>query len=307
MEINAADRFSEYFVGSDPLFVMICGAVSVTEQRQKNVPFSNVVFLDARAAIRKGGSGGLLAQASPRQDAGPVQRVGYVKGTTAEQEVATGVEMVPFANHLEGLAALACGDIDAHVGDREILKNVIENESNTLRRQLITRWRELAILKCEDPETTPNINAASPNSTESGLSAGDGPDHAGGLESEDTSESHDSNGPPSSGASFTGMEHPASEIAAMDTTDSAQKAQDAAAAQRFLGNLEISSRELSLERYAIPVHPDYPELLWALNLAIAEEYKQNGSAFVQGYFPGTNLSELMKALVVIRGGALREP
>ncbi|SDE95817.1 transporter substrate-binding domain-containing protein [Rhodospira trueperi] len=287
VEIKASQRIdllvTERGDKLDPALDMVCGAVSVTPERQARVPFSDVLFVDARAAarIQEGGLFDFSNQPSPED----VLRVGYVRGSTAKESLAD-VAAYDYPTHVEGLAALACRKLDLYVTDRSILQDIINNPKNPVRLRLQENWQELVSEKCE------NVYALYDDGT------GQPPEATG-----------DDDPPQLSGSgSATSENADADSINRSDDrheneTDSGPQAAEHYLKQSrsFFSSLEILPNQLSLERYAIPVRVGHDGLLWAINLAIAEHFRDGEGAFGT-YFPGMQPTPLIRALIFIRGG-----
>ena len=120
VEVTAADRFDALVEGRTDLH---CGPASATLSRREIVDFSILYFVDgATVAVPRNGATSLFVL-------GDDSRIGVLAGTTAEDHVADllrrnaiRAEMRTFERHVEGLTALADGELDAYVGDSAIVQ-----------------------------------------------------------------------------------------------------------------------------------------------------------------------------------------
>ena len=139
-ETTLDDAFAAVAAGRIDL---LCGAITITLERRRTVDFSQPIFLT--------GMSGLLRTDLPRDlrelflgertispprssELRPfaTSRVGVRGGTTTEAilrrtvaEEGYGAEILDFTTHAEGLAALESREIDAYVGDRALLVEML--------------------------------------------------------------------------------------------------------------------------------------------------------------------------------------
>ncbi|WP_299440265.1 transporter substrate-binding domain-containing protein [uncultured Rhodospira sp.] len=308
VEIEASERIDRLVADRDdpsvPALDMVCGAVSVTPDRQARVPFSDILFVDARAAGRVH-EGGLFdfANQPAEQD---VLRVGYVTGSTAKESLAD-VAAKEFPTHIQGLAALACKKVDLYVTDRSILQDVINNTKNPVRLALQDEWAKLVSNQCPDvypphpsdvalfdPGTDPPLGTAPDAQSEST------PDHG---SVEHGTESMDGTAEAATNGMDGRSQGSARDESANETTQGIEvKEHYLRQSKGFFANLTTLPNQLSLERYAIPVREGRDGLLWAINLAIADNFRGGGEDAFRKYFPGMQPTPLIKALIFIRGG-----
>lgn len=122
VKVTAATRFEALLNDEIDL---LCGPATQTLTRRKTLDFSIPYFIDGSSAVFRAGPGrgaevGALSGA----------RVGVLAGTTMEaylpqllaEREATNVERISYRTHVEGLEALAAGDITAYFGDQAILR-----------------------------------------------------------------------------------------------------------------------------------------------------------------------------------------
>jgi ABC-type amino acid transport substrate-binding protein len=115
-----------------------CGSTTHTLARQEQVDFSLMTFVD--------GGSLLVATAAGIKTLGdlPGKRVGVVAGTTTEKALAdwfraNGVRGVVVSNvkdHVDGLAGLDNGTLDAYASDRVILFGLATNSKDSARLTL---------------------------------------------------------------------------------------------------------------------------------------------------------------------------
>jgi polar amino acid transport system substrate-binding protein len=122
--VTAEDRFDKVAAGEIDL---LCGAATITLERREQVDFSIPTFVDGTAVL-------LPAGEATEFEALTGKSVGVVGGTTTEEILnasleAAGIEaeVVTFADHPTGLAALEDGEIAAYFGDQSILYNLFFN------------------------------------------------------------------------------------------------------------------------------------------------------------------------------------
>ncbi|SDC91654.1 amino acid ABC transporter substrate-binding protein [Ruegeria marina] len=116
--VSTTDRFERIARGEIDI---LCGAATVTLERQKIVDFSIPVYVDGTSVISRRGVGARLSDLAG-------QTIGFRTDTTTEQAVrnsfqAAGLEarFEPFADHKAGFKALNDGALDAYFADQSIL------------------------------------------------------------------------------------------------------------------------------------------------------------------------------------------
>lgn len=116
--VGATDRFQAVAEGR---IDMLCGAATITLSRREVVDFSIATFADGASVLTGAG-------ASPDFTALAGKRIGVRQGTTTEEALASSLrrygmeaEVVPVADHAEGLAGVESGALDAYFGDQSIL------------------------------------------------------------------------------------------------------------------------------------------------------------------------------------------
>ena len=99
-----------------------CGSTTSSLSRQEQVDFSNMTFVDGGSLLVK-----ISSNFATFQDLSG-KKIGVIPGSTTEgalnsvlQKVTITAQMVALKDHLEGLAALESGSIDAYASDRVIL------------------------------------------------------------------------------------------------------------------------------------------------------------------------------------------
>ncbi|HUL10077.1 MAG TPA: amino acid ABC transporter substrate-binding protein [Candidatus Acidoferrum sp.] len=130
--VTADDRFDAVASGRVDL---LCEATTVTLARRKLVDFSLMTFVDgASVMVRSDGPQSFKALAG--------HKIGVHAGTTTEQELRRTLadlkvqaEMVPVADHEEGVKRLESGEFAAYFADRAILTYLLlgEGAPKTLR------------------------------------------------------------------------------------------------------------------------------------------------------------------------------
>jgi ABC-type amino acid transport substrate-binding protein len=130
--VTAEDRFDAVKSGRVDL---LCEATSVTLARRRLVDFSLMTFIDgASVMVRSDGPQSFKALAG--------HKIGVHAGTTTEDalrrtlaDLKVAAEMVPVADHEEGVKRLESGEFAAYFADRAILTYLLlgEGASKTLR------------------------------------------------------------------------------------------------------------------------------------------------------------------------------
>ena len=159
MRVTAEDRFQRLEAGD---IDVLCGAASVTPERQQRMGFSVPVLLTGIAvATPEAGRGRFAGLASaPELKAALAKalakgggRVGFRRGTTTEDWLAAsgidaprGVYLVGFADHRDGIAALKAGDIDVYMADKAILRGLQRTEDAGIRISAATLHDETIAL-----------------------------------------------------------------------------------------------------------------------------------------------------------------
>lgn len=129
IKVTAEDRFEALERGDCDL---LCEATTVTLKRRKDADFSFYTFLTGSAFLypRSVNSGGAADQKV---------KVGYLKGTTVEIAAEAGRiisgrngqfelnEQFEFESHEDAQEALASGEIQGYLADREILEAILED------------------------------------------------------------------------------------------------------------------------------------------------------------------------------------
>jgi polar amino acid transport system substrate-binding protein len=136
LRVTAEDRFERLEAGD---IDVLCGAASVTPERQRRMGFSIPVLMTGitvataeRAPERFAALTAApdLAGALAAAGAGGA-RIGYRRGTTTEDWLAAsalastaGVALEGFPDHRAGIAALTGGEVDLYMGDQAILRGL---------------------------------------------------------------------------------------------------------------------------------------------------------------------------------------
>jgi len=116
--VDATERFQAI---ADGRIDLLCGAATITLSRRAIVDFSIPTFVDgASVLVRKGASEDFSALTGGR--------IGVRAGTTTEEALHTPLssfgmtaEIIPVADHADGLHRVESGEIDAYFGDQSIL------------------------------------------------------------------------------------------------------------------------------------------------------------------------------------------
>jgi ABC-type amino acid transport substrate-binding protein len=130
--VTAEDRFDAVKSGRIDL---LCEATTVTLARRQLVDFSLMTFIDgASVMVRSDGPQSFKALAG--------HKIGVHSGTTTEDalrrtlaDLKVGAEMVPVADHVDGVKRLESGELAAYFADRAILTYLLlgEGAPKTLR------------------------------------------------------------------------------------------------------------------------------------------------------------------------------
>ena len=133
---------------SDGNVDLLCGAITATLTRRESVDFSEPIFVTGAGALLRAdatrnmrelfmGVRSISPPRSPELHPFEIDAVGVRSGTTTEpalrQAVTAGgynVEIVTFATHAEGLAALENRRIDAYFADRVVLEELAAKSDN---------------------------------------------------------------------------------------------------------------------------------------------------------------------------------
>lgn len=146
VRVTAEDRFERLESGE---IDVLCGAASITPERQRRMGFSIPILLTGIAvAVADAAPSRFAALATATDLAAALDaaladgggRVGYRRGTTtddwlaaSELGTAPGVSLVGFSDHRAGIAALTAGDIDVYMGDQAILRGLERTEHAGIR------------------------------------------------------------------------------------------------------------------------------------------------------------------------------
>lgn len=120
VKVTAAGRFDALLNDEIDL---LCGPATQTLSRRRTLDFSIPYFIDGSSAVFRAGPQAEIAALSGA-------RVGALAGTTTEtllpellaERGARNVERLSYHTHVEGLEALAAGEISAYFGDQAILR-----------------------------------------------------------------------------------------------------------------------------------------------------------------------------------------
>jgi ABC-type amino acid transport substrate-binding protein len=126
LPVSAQDRIEQVTEGKVDLE---CGTTTVTLGRQRRVDFSLITFLDGGAFLARAGG---AAPRSPQDLRGA--RVGVSAGTTTEKALrrmvadsGSAAEVVPVANHVDGVNLLLAGKVAMYAADRTVLIGLAMN------------------------------------------------------------------------------------------------------------------------------------------------------------------------------------
>lgn len=125
--VDTENRFEKVASGEIDL---LCGAATITLQRREMVDFSDPVYVDGTTVATKSGG-------PQTMDALAGKKVGVRSGTTTLEALsntlaAQGIEaeVVQFADHPSGLAALEGDVVSAYFADQSILMNMVLSKDN---------------------------------------------------------------------------------------------------------------------------------------------------------------------------------
>ena len=148
VETTLDDAFAAVATGRIDL---LCGAITATLGRRETVDFSQPIFLTGVSGLLRTDSPRDLRELflgertispprSPEMRPFATSRVGVRTGTRTEAllrrtvaDEGYGAEILDFATHEEGLAALESRDIDAYFGDRVLLVELLGKARNPSR------------------------------------------------------------------------------------------------------------------------------------------------------------------------------
>jgi ABC-type amino acid transport substrate-binding protein len=146
---------------ADDQIDLLCGAITITIGRRETVDFSEPIFMTGMSGLLRSdaprdlrelflGERTISPPRSPTLRPYATSRIGVRDETTTEArlrraiaEEGYGAEVLDFATHKEGLAALESGEIDAYFGDRALLAGLLQQTQHianlTLASRLFTR------------------------------------------------------------------------------------------------------------------------------------------------------------------------
>lgn len=119
VEVSARDRFDAL---RDGRIDLLCGPTTQTLTRRETLDFSIPYFIDGMSGVFRAGPGAEIGSLGS-------ESVGVLQGTTTAallpallaREGAGEAEIVGYETHVDGLEALAAGEIAAYFGDQAIL------------------------------------------------------------------------------------------------------------------------------------------------------------------------------------------
>lgn len=125
--VDTENRFDKVASGDIDL---LCGAATITLHRREIVDFSDPVYVDGTTvAVKAGGPQSLEALAG--------QKIGVRSGTTTLEALTNTLaaekidaEVVQFADHPSGLAALEGDEVTAYFADQSILMDMVLSKEN---------------------------------------------------------------------------------------------------------------------------------------------------------------------------------
>lgn len=147
--VDANNRFAKVVNGEIDL---LCGAATITMSRREFVDFSIPIFVDGTAVMLPKGAPSTFSSLNGK-------KVGVREGTTTEEaltntlkQTGTDAEMVTFASHEDGMAAMKSGEISAYFADQSILLFLNRDGGDfvVMDRLLTIEKQGLAILKGDD-------------------------------------------------------------------------------------------------------------------------------------------------------------
>lgn len=136
---------------------LLCGAITVTLGRRETVDFSEPIFMTGMSGLLRSdaprdlrelflGERTISPPRSPALRPFATSRIGVRDETTTEArlrrviaEEGYGAEVLDFATHKEGLAALESGEIDAYFGDRALLAGLLQQTPHISNLVLASR------------------------------------------------------------------------------------------------------------------------------------------------------------------------
>jgi ABC-type amino acid transport substrate-binding protein len=142
---------------ADDRIDLLCGAITITIGRRETVDFSEPFFMTGMSGLLRSdaprdlrelflGERTISPPRSPALRPYATSRIGVRDETTTEArlrraivEEGYGAEVLDFATHAEGLAALESGEIDAYFGDRALLAGLLEQAQDASRLMLANR------------------------------------------------------------------------------------------------------------------------------------------------------------------------
>jgi ABC-type amino acid transport substrate-binding protein len=148
IETTLADGFAAVAAGNIDL---LCGAITVTLERRETVDFSEPIFVTGMSALFRTDSPRDMRELflnqriisrprSPELRPFAKSSIGVRTGTTTEAVLQRTIEsegyrsdIVGFATHAEGLAALESREIDAYFGDRALLVALLDTARDASR------------------------------------------------------------------------------------------------------------------------------------------------------------------------------
>ncbi|WP_170295347.1 transporter substrate-binding domain-containing protein [Paracoccus aestuariivivens] len=161
--VTAEDRFARLARGDCDL---LCEATSVTLKRRQQADFSYYTFL----------TGAAFLYPKKIEDAGKSVIVGYLKGTTVETAARAGniiggnsgqfiLKEFEFESHEEAQEALANGEVQGYLADREILESMLEElpqlaETHQISKQSLTYEPYAIAVRLGDFETRLKVDTA---------------------------------------------------------------------------------------------------------------------------------------------------
>ncbi len=136
---------------------LLCGAITITMGRRETVDFSEPIFMTGMSGLLRSdaprdlrelflGERTISPPRSPTLRPYATSRIGVRDETTTEATLRRaiaaegyGAEVLDFATHKEGLAALESGEIDAYFGDRALLAGLLENARDASKLMLASK------------------------------------------------------------------------------------------------------------------------------------------------------------------------
>lgn len=126
--VDATDRFDKVASGEIDL---LCGAATITQKRREIVDFSVPIYVDGTAVLLPKDADTDLTRLAGK-------KVGVRSGTTTQEALANTMEaadikaeVVRFADHRAGFAALQKGEISAYFADQSILFFLLHSSDST--------------------------------------------------------------------------------------------------------------------------------------------------------------------------------